>query len=82
MSTIFFDTQMSDDERRRQLYQGHLFVFSPTKSSLELCKFAQELAQEAFSPYDPRQAQHHLAVEKYVEILAVLKPRFIHHPTC
>jgi len=82
MSTIFFDAQMSDEERRQQLYQGNLFVFSPTKSSLGLCKFARELAQEAFAPFDPQQAQHHLAVERYVEILAVLKPKFIHHPTC
>ena len=82
MSTVFFDTEMSDAERRRQLYQGDLFVFSPRKSSLELCKFAQMLVQDAFAPYDPRRAQYGLAVEKYVEILAVLKPKFIHHPTC
>ena len=82
MSTVFFDAQMTDAERRRQLYQGGLFVYSPTKSSLELCDLAQELAREAFAPHDPREAQYHLPVEKYVEILAVLKPSFIHHPTC
>lgn len=81
MSTVFFDAQMTDKERRRQLYQGDLFVYSPTKSSLELCDLAQELAREAFAPHDPREAQYHLPVEKYVEILAVLKPSFIHHPT-
>ena len=82
MSTIFFDSQMSDDERRRQLYQGNLFVFSPTKSSLELCGFARKLAGDAFAPFDPRQAQYHFHVEKYVEILAVLKPKFIHDANC
>ena len=40
------------------------------------------MAQEAFSPHDPRDAQFALPVEKYVEILAVLKPKFIHHPRC
>jgi hypothetical protein len=73
---------MSDEERRRQLYKGQLFVFSPNKSSLALCKVAHELAQEAFAPYHPREAHNHLPVEKYVEILSVLKPRFIHHPRC
>ena len=29
---------------------------------------------------DPETAQFSLPVEKYVEILAALKPRFIHHP--
>jgi hypothetical protein len=82
MSTLFFDTQMNDEERRRHLYQGHLFVFSASKHTQELCRFAYELAREAFSPYDPREAQNYIPVEKYVEILAILKPTFIHHPTC
>jgi hypothetical protein len=38
------------------------------------------MVEEAFAPFDPREAQHHLPVEKYVEILAKLKPAFIHHP--
>jgi len=82
MNTVFFDAKMSDEERRRQLYQGQLFAFSPNQSSLALCQVAHELAQEAFAPHDPREAQYHLSVEKYVEILASLKPRFIHHPRC
>ena len=75
MNTVFFDPKMSDQERRRQLYEGQLLVFSPNKSSLALCRVAHELAQEAFAPHDPREAQYHLPVEKYVETLAILKPR-------
>jgi hypothetical protein len=82
MNTVFFNDRMNDDERRRQLYQGQLFVYAPTRHSLELCDLARELAQQAFSPHDPRDAQFALPVEKYVEILAVLKPKFIHHPKC
>src|SRR5689334_1098404 len=82
MNSVFFDARMNDQERRRQLYQGQLFVYSSTKSSLELCRFAQELASEAFAPHDPEMAQYALPVEKYVEILAALKPKFIHHPRC
>jgi hypothetical protein len=82
MNSVFFEAKMSDEERRRQLYRGQLFVFSPKQSSLALCQVAHELAQEAFTPHDPRDAQNHLPVEKYVEVLAALKPRFIHHPRC
>lgn len=78
MSTVFVDAQMSDEERRFELYRGGLFVYSPTQSSLKLCQLAQEMAREAFAPYDPEIAQYNLSVEKYVEILAALKPRFIH----
>jgi hypothetical protein len=38
------------------------------------------MAEEAFHPLDPRQAQHTMSVEQYAAILADLKPRFIHHP--
>jgi hypothetical protein len=82
MSTVFFDARVSDEERRTQLYGGQLFVYSPTPSSLELCRFAQGLARDAFAPHDPEEAQYHLPAERYAEILAVLKPKFIHHPTC
>ncbi len=82
MSAILFDANLTDEARRQQLYQGALLVYSPTPSSLELCKFARDLAREAFSPHDPEEAQFALPVEKYVEILAGLKPKFIHHPTC
>lgn len=82
MNTVYFDANSNDQQRREQLYEGALHVISPTSSSLELCRFAQELARDAFAPYDPELAQDHLPVEKYVEILAQLKPKFIHHPRC
>ncbi|HET6323481.1 MAG TPA: phytanoyl-CoA dioxygenase family protein [Planctomycetaceae bacterium] len=82
MSAILFDAALTDEGRRQQLYHGALLVYSPTPSSLELCKFARDLAREAFAPHDPEEAQFALPVEKYVEILALLKPKFIHHPTC
>jgi hypothetical protein len=82
MKTVFFDAELGDEQRRLELYNGALHVLRPTRSSLELCSFAQELACEAFSPYDPEHAQEYLPVEKYVEILAQLKPKFIHHSRC
>jgi len=79
MNSLFFDMAVSDDIRRRRLYEGQLFVYGPRRSSLALCAFARELSEEAFAPLDPRQAQHHLPVERFAAILAALKPRFIHH---
>jgi hypothetical protein len=82
MTAVLFDSTMTDDARRRALYDGQLFVFSPTPSSLELVRLVREMAWAAFDPLDPESAQFHLPVEKYVEILTSLKPTFIHHPRC
>jgi hypothetical protein len=81
MNTVYFDSNVNDDARRRQLYNGQLHVHSPLPSSDALCSFAREMCQQAFAPYDPREAQHHMEVERFAAVLAELKPRFIHHPT-
>lgn len=79
-NTIYFDSKVDDAIRRRQLYDGQIFVFSPNTSSLALCALAREMIEEAFGSLHPLKAQYSLPVEKYVEILAELKPKFIHHP--
>jgi len=79
MNTVFFDADVSDKSRRQQLYDGQLFVYSPTPSSLALVEFVRELIREAFEGLDPETAQYRLPVERYAAILADLKPRFIHH---
>lgn len=79
-NTIFFDAQCDDDARRRHLYEGQLFVYSPTANTLAFCEFARSLIQEAFGSLDPETAQYHMPVEEYARILGVLKPQFIHHP--
>lgn len=82
MTNVYVDPTMSDAERRARLFAGDLFVYSPTPSSEALCAFAREMAEEAFAPYYPPDAQHHLDNARYVEILASLKPAFINHPRC
>lgn len=82
MNTIYFDSDDNEAERRTGLYDGQLYVYSPTKSGLALCKLAQEMCEEAFHPHSPPDAQHHIGVDEYVEILKALKPSFIHHPEC
>jgi hypothetical protein len=80
MNTIYFDSDVDDQVRRRYLYQGQLFVFSAIPSVIALCEFARELLQEAFGSLDAREAQHHLPAQDYIAILAKLKPKFVHHP--
>lgn len=77
---IYVDSKVSDEVRRAQLYQGSIFAFSPSPSALALCQFAQELLEEAFAPLDPLHLHENLPADKCAEILAVLKPQFIHHP--
>ncbi|HEY0698634.1 MAG TPA: hypothetical protein VGD43_12590, partial [Micromonospora sp.] len=80
MAVVYFDSPMSDDERRRRLFGGDLFVYSPTPHSLALVAFAREMVEEAFAPHFPPDAQHHLSGPDYVDVLAGLKPEFINHP--
>jgi hypothetical protein len=80
VNSIFLDSAASDEIRRQRVYEGQLFVYGPRPSSLALCNFAREMAEEAFKPLDPREAQHDLPVERFAAILAELKPKFIHHP--
>jgi hypothetical protein len=81
MNTIFYDSTVSDDARRRHLYDGQIHVYSPRSSAVELCNFARQMCVEAFTPHDPQTAQYKLPVERFAAILAELKPKFIHHPT-
>jgi hypothetical protein len=80
MNSIYFDSALTDDSRRSRLYDGQLFVFSPRRSSLALCQLAEELIRTAFGNLEPKEAQRHLPVEQYAEILGKLKPTFTHHP--
>jgi Phytanoyl-CoA dioxygenase (PhyH) len=79
-NTVYLDPQLDDAARREMLYEGQLIVYSPRPSSLAFCAFARELIAQAFAPHDPRTAQHEMPVERYAEVLGLLKPAFIHHP--
>lgn len=80
MSTLFVDSPLPEQIRRERLYQGEIFVFDPRPSSVALCGFARSMIEEAFGELNPQYAQFEMPVERYVEIVAPLKPRFIHHP--
>lgn len=78
---ILIDSKIDDAKRRRELYRGSVLVYSPSPSALKLCQFARELVEAAFHPHNPLTVHEQMPVERCVEILADLKPKFIHHPT-
>jgi hypothetical protein len=80
MNTVYVDSDVNDDIRRRRLYAGQLFVISPRPTTIALCQFAKSMIREAFGSVDPLEAQYNMPVEQYVAIVAPLKPKFIHHP--
>ncbi len=77
---LFFDSPKSDEQRRSLVYEGNIFVYAASPAGKNLCTFAQAMLEKAFHPLDPRVAQHSMPVEQFAEILADLKPAFIHHP--
>lgn len=79
-NTIYYDAQLTDDERRKLIFEGQLVAYSPREHSLALVGHARKLIEEAFAPLDPETAQYHMPVEQYAEVLGKLKPHFIHHP--
>src|SRR3981189_2273789 len=82
MSSVFFDSELTDDERRRRLYAGEIFILSPTDGSRALINLARKMLEEAFSPYDPRTIHERETPEEVAALLGRLKPNFIHHPDC
>jgi hypothetical protein len=80
MDTVYLDSPVSDLERRKKLYAGQIFVFSPRPSTVKLCAFARHMIENAFAGRDPLVAQFDMPVEQYVQIVAPLKPKFIHDP--
>jgi hypothetical protein len=82
MANIHYDATLSDGQRRELIYRGDLFIYSPSKASLELVALAREMLSQAFAPRAPETAQSDMGVQEFAKLLAELKPRFIHHPEC
>ena len=80
MPAVYFDSSMSDAERRASLYAGTIFINSASQSSLAFAALAKQMLEEAFAPHDPRTIHKHLAPEEVAAVLGILKPRFVHHP--
>jgi hypothetical protein len=79
MTAVLFDSALDDDARRQGIYRSDVLVLSPRASTVGFTEFAHGLLEEAFAPLDPVQAQFEPPVERFVDVVAPLLPRFIHH---
>jgi hypothetical protein len=82
MTAVYIDAELTDEERRARLYAGDIFIFSASPGTRALIARARGMLDEAFAPIDPRDIHRSKTPEKVAEILAVLKPAFIHDPAC
>jgi hypothetical protein len=80
VTTVLFNPNISDDERRTRLYSGQVLVYAALPESLALVEHARHLIAEAFGSDNPQTAQFDMPVEDFAALLARMKPKFIHHP--
>ena len=80
MTSVIVDSACTDEERRRALYAGDLFVHTASSAISEFVAFTRGLVEDAFGGLDPETAQYDMDVETYAAVLGRLKPAFIHHP--
>jgi hypothetical protein len=77
---IATETSLTDDARRRRVFDGEVFSIPPQPAVRAMAEFAWELIVAAFDGLDPSTAHDHMAVEDYVTVLGPLKTGFTHHP--
>lgn len=80
MVTVHFDADISDGERRAALFGGDIFIFDARDSVRQLATFAADFIEQAFNGLDPQHIHEHLTRDQCANVLAAMKPRFIHHP--
>jgi hypothetical protein len=80
VTTVLFNPDITDEERRTRLYSGQVLVYSASPESLGLVEHAHNLIADAFGSNDPQTAQYDMPVEDFAALLADLKPEFLHHP--
>ncbi len=80
MANVLFDPNCVDDSRRERIYAGDVIVISPNAGSSALRNLALSMIEDAFHPLDRQTAQDAMEVRTYADLLAQLKPKFIHHP--
>ncbi len=82
MTSVHYNLALHDDDRRRQLYEGDLFVYTANEHTLALTELASRLLHEAFGGRDPRTVQYQMPAREYAQVMSRVKPKFIHHPDC
>jgi len=80
MTIVFSNPDLTDEQRRHRLYDGHVLVYPASRASLAFIEHAQRMIADAFGSVDPQTAQYELQGGDFAALLAELKPKFIHHP--
>jgi hypothetical protein len=81
MMPIWFNRlARDDDERRRRLYTGEIFVYDRIRSVEEFALFTREMIEAVLAPHDPRHVHEALTPAELAPILGRLKPAYTHHP--
>ena len=82
MTAVYFNSTTDGAGLRQELYDGAIHVFAASPGTERLVAVAREMCEEAFAPHHPTDAQHHMDVDAFNEVLKTLKPGFIHDPRC
>ncbi len=72
---VIFDGQPAA-ELRAHVLRGDLVILPPTPGSLALAAFTAEVLEAHFAPHHPTEAQHHLPVADFAELLGKAKHDF------
>jgi hypothetical protein len=78
---IHGDPDLASEEIRAALYAGDLVMRTRLPAVAKLVEFAREQLATMFAPYYPQLAHEHYTPAELAALLAVWKPRFIHHET-
>lgn len=76
MVNLYLQPKITDDAKRKHIYDGSIIVFSPSPSTIALCEYAKKMIQNAFNGSDPQKAQFTMEVEDFVSIAGPLKSKF------
>ncbi len=80
MTVIWFNHAIQDEERRRRLFAGEIFVYDDLRSVAQFASFAREIVEAALAAHDPLRVHEALTPSELASVLGRLKPTFTHHP--
>ena len=79
-NTLYIDSKHTDEERRKNLFAGNLYVYKQLPAVMELVQLARTMIEDAFGGRNPELAQHDMDVNEFEALLNKLKPAFVNDP--
>jgi len=77
LTPIYVNRKTDDDDRRKRIFDGGLFLYSAPPASKKIVEWVQQLATDAFPKgTDIRRAHGAMDVSKFVEYTGPLKSKF------